>query len=241
MRRVVCEVMSCCCWCCDSGNSTAGGRGTTAAASAIVAGGGSVVVENHNSGSNVSGGGLGIASGLSAMLSLIVVAVAISTGEWLLTEEKLPKTSSNASVEPDSKDFLALLLTPTRSTNPDADGQLADTANIKAEKAEKARVWNTSVLASTIFQTRSIVLIPVTLRWRFHVSNIHLSCKFESALGKCTSSSQLVNFIDAYEAQWFGELATVDYISGIRCRRHLNPRNLCFYMLTYHIVTLSFS
>ena len=49
------------------------------------------------------GGGLGIASGLSAMLSLVVVTVAISTGEWLLTEEKLPKTSSNASVEPDSK------------------------------------------------------------------------------------------------------------------------------------------
>ncbi|XP_047364402.1 uncharacterized protein LOC124954861 isoform X2 [Vespa velutina] len=111
MRRAVCVVMSCCCWCCDSGNSIAGPRGTTgaaaaaAAASAIVTGGRrSVVVENHVHRSNVvSGGGLGIASGLSAMLSLIVVTVAISTGEWLLTEEKLPKTSSNASVEPDSK------------------------------------------------------------------------------------------------------------------------------------------
>ncbi|XP_014606754.1 PREDICTED: uncharacterized protein LOC106788203 isoform X2 [Polistes canadensis] len=109
MRRVVCEVMSCCCWCCDSGNSTAGARGTTAtatatatAAAAAAAAAASVVVENH-SGSNASGGGLGIASGFSAILSLIVVTVAISTGEWLLTEEKLPKTSSNASVEPDSK------------------------------------------------------------------------------------------------------------------------------------------
>ncbi|XP_043492262.1 uncharacterized protein LOC122517771 isoform X2 [Polistes fuscatus] len=112
MRRVVCEVMSCCCWCCDSGNSTAGARGTTATATATAratataaaaaAAAASVVVENH-SGSNASGGGLGIASGLSAILSLVVVTVAISTGEWLLTEEKLPKTSSNASVEPDSK------------------------------------------------------------------------------------------------------------------------------------------
>ncbi|XP_015180119.1 PREDICTED: voltage-dependent calcium channel gamma-5 subunit isoform X2 [Polistes dominula] len=107
MRRVVCEVMSCCCWCCDSGNSTAGPRGTTATAAAATAAAAAaasaVVVENH-SGSNANGGGgLGIASGLSAILSLVVVTVAISTGEWLLTEEKLPKTSSNASVEPDSK------------------------------------------------------------------------------------------------------------------------------------------
>ncbi|KAK2578752.1 hypothetical protein KPH14_012278 [Odynerus spinipes] len=92
--------MSCCCWCYDSENSIAGARG--AASSGIVAGGGNVVVEN-GARNSVSGGSLGIASSLSAMLSLIVVTVAISTGEWLLTEEKLPKTSSNASVEPDSK------------------------------------------------------------------------------------------------------------------------------------------
>ncbi|XP_046411125.1 stargazin related protein STG-1 isoform X1 [Neodiprion pinetum] len=55
-------------------------------------------------GSGGNGGGLGITSGISALLSLIVITVAITTGEWLLTEERLPKsTSSNASVEPDSK------------------------------------------------------------------------------------------------------------------------------------------
>nr|XP_034180816.1 uncharacterized protein LOC117604624 isoform X3 [Osmia lignaria] len=93
-------VMSCCCWCCDS----LGGAGSSSAdAGDVVTGasGGSVVVGSNSN--NAGGGGLGIASGLSAMLSLVVVTVAISTGEWLLTEEKLPKTSSNASAEPDSK------------------------------------------------------------------------------------------------------------------------------------------
>ncbi|XP_003400916.1 voltage-dependent calcium channel gamma-7 subunit isoform X1 [Bombus affinis] len=93
-------VMSCCCWCCDNlgsaGSSSAGAGGVVTGAS-----GGSVVVGTNAN--NAGGSGLGIASGLSAMLSLVVVTVAISTGEWLLTEEKLPKTSSNASVEPDSK------------------------------------------------------------------------------------------------------------------------------------------
>lgn len=93
-------VMSCCCWCCDNlggaGSSSAGAGGVVTGAS-----GGSVVVGTNAN--NAGGGGLGIASGLSAMLSLVVVTVAISTGEWLLTEEKLPKTSSNASAEPDSK------------------------------------------------------------------------------------------------------------------------------------------
>ncbi|XP_043281727.1 voltage-dependent calcium channel gamma-8 subunit [Venturia canescens] len=51
-----------------------------------------------------SGNGLGIASGISALLSLVIVSVAICTGQWLLTEEKLPKSySANASAEPDSK------------------------------------------------------------------------------------------------------------------------------------------
>lgn len=91
-------VMSCCCWCCDN----LGGPGSSSAGGVVTgASGGSVVVGANNGGGG--GGGLGIASGLSAMLSLVVVTVAISTGEWLLTEEKLPKTSSNASVEPDSK------------------------------------------------------------------------------------------------------------------------------------------
>ncbi|XP_061940212.1 uncharacterized protein LOC108003152 isoform X2 [Apis cerana] len=90
-------VMSCCCWCCDN----LGGPGSSSAGGVVTgASGGSIVVGANNGG---GGGGLGIASGLSAMLSLVVVTVAISTGEWLLTEEKLPKTSSNASVEPDSK------------------------------------------------------------------------------------------------------------------------------------------
>ncbi|XP_012145780.1 stargazin related protein STG-1 isoform X1 [Megachile rotundata] len=92
--------MSWCCWCCDNlggaGSSSAGAGGVVTGASA-----GSVVVDGNSN--NAGGGGLGIASGLSAMLSLIVVTVAISTGEWLLTEEKLPKTSSNVSAEPDSK------------------------------------------------------------------------------------------------------------------------------------------
>ncbi|XP_076621166.1 stargazin related protein STG-1 isoform X3 [Colletes latitarsis] len=93
-------VMSCCCWCCDglggASSSSAGTGGVVTGAS-----GGSVVVGTDAN--NAGGGGLGITSGLSAMLSLVVVTVAISTGEWLLTEEKLPKTSSNTSVEPDSK------------------------------------------------------------------------------------------------------------------------------------------
>lgn len=93
-------VMSCCCWCCDelggASSSSAGAGGVVTGAS-----GGSVVVGSDAN--NAGGGGLGIASGLSAMLSLVVVTVAISTGEWLLTEERLPKTSSNTSVEPDSK------------------------------------------------------------------------------------------------------------------------------------------
>ncbi|XP_034935852.1 uncharacterized protein stg1 [Chelonus insularis] len=57
------------------------------------------------SGNNQSGGkGLGIASGISAFLSLVIVSVAIGTGEWLFTEERLPKGFSvNASAEPDSK------------------------------------------------------------------------------------------------------------------------------------------
>lgn len=92
--------MSCCCWCCD-GLSGAGSSSSGAAGVVTGASGGSVVVGSDAN--NESGGGLGIASGLSAMLSLVVVTVAISTGEWLLTEEKLPKTSSNASAEPDSK------------------------------------------------------------------------------------------------------------------------------------------
>ncbi|XP_033323955.2 stargazin related protein STG-1 isoform X2 [Megalopta genalis] len=100
MTRGRLVVMSCCCWCCEglggAGSSSAGAGGVVSGAS-----GGSVVVGSDAS--NAGGGGLGIASGLSAMLSLVVVTVAISTGEWLLTEEKLPKTSSNTSVEPDSK------------------------------------------------------------------------------------------------------------------------------------------
>lgn len=92
--------MSCCCWCCDglggAGSSSAGAGGVVTGAS-----GGSVVVGGDAN--NTGSGGLGIASGLSAMLSLVVVTVAISTGEWLLTEERLPKTSTNTSAEPDSK------------------------------------------------------------------------------------------------------------------------------------------
>lgn len=90
--------MSCCCWCCDN----LGGPGSSSAGGVVTGASGGSVVVGANNGSG-GGGGLGIASGLSAMLSLVVVTVAISTGEWLLTEEKLPKTSSNASVEPDSK------------------------------------------------------------------------------------------------------------------------------------------
>lgn len=56
---------------------------------------------------NSTGGsstGFGITSGISALLSLVVVTGAISTGEWLLTEEKLPRSpSANSSVEPDSR------------------------------------------------------------------------------------------------------------------------------------------
>ncbi|XP_015590869.1 voltage-dependent calcium channel gamma-7 subunit [Cephus cinctus] len=82
--------MSCCCCCIG-----ASGNGTGTSSSA-------------NSGSNGDGasgtGGLGITSGLSALLSLIVVTVAITTGEWLLTEEKLPKAATaNVSIDPDSK------------------------------------------------------------------------------------------------------------------------------------------
>ncbi|XP_074098705.1 stargazin related protein STG-1 [Cotesia typhae] len=59
---------------------------------------------NHSDNSSNSDNSLRIASGISAFLSLIIVSVAIGTGEWLFTEEKLPKAfSSNASVEPDSK------------------------------------------------------------------------------------------------------------------------------------------
>ncbi|XP_063995056.1 uncharacterized protein Stg1 [Diachasmimorpha longicaudata] len=51
-----------------------------------------------------SGNSLAIASGISALLSLVIVSIAIGTGEWLLTEEKLPKAfSANITTEPDSK------------------------------------------------------------------------------------------------------------------------------------------
>ncbi|KAH0546424.1 hypothetical protein KQX54_009564 [Cotesia glomerata] len=61
-------------------------------------------IYNHSDNSSNSDNSLRIASGISAFLSLIIVSVAIGTGEWLFTEEKLPKAfSSNASVEPDSK------------------------------------------------------------------------------------------------------------------------------------------
>ena len=60
---------------------------------------------NPNNGSTGgSSTGFGITSGISALLSVLVVTGAISTGEWLLTEEKLPKSpSANNTAEPDSK------------------------------------------------------------------------------------------------------------------------------------------
>lgn len=59
---------------------------------------------NPNSGTGGGSTGFGITSGISALLSLVVVTGAISTGEWLLTEEKLPRSpSANSSVEPDSR------------------------------------------------------------------------------------------------------------------------------------------
>ncbi|XP_008556042.1 voltage-dependent calcium channel gamma-4 subunit [Microplitis demolitor] len=59
---------------------------------------------NNTDNSSNSDNSLRIASGISAFLSLIIVSVAIGTGEWLFTEEKLPKAfASNASAEPDSK------------------------------------------------------------------------------------------------------------------------------------------
>ncbi|XP_012271484.1 voltage-dependent calcium channel gamma-5 subunit [Orussus abietinus] len=55
-------------------------------------------------GDGTGGGVLGVASGVSAVLSMAVITVAITTGEWLLTEERLPRApSANASTEPDSK------------------------------------------------------------------------------------------------------------------------------------------
>ncbi|XP_011308344.1 uncharacterized protein stg1 [Fopius arisanus] len=54
--------------------------------------------------SRSSGNSLAIASGISAILSLVIVSIAIGTGEWLLTEERLPKDfSANLTAEPDSK------------------------------------------------------------------------------------------------------------------------------------------
>ncbi|KAK0162250.1 hypothetical protein PV327_008602 [Microctonus hyperodae] len=59
---------------------------------------------NRNNNSKTSGNSLSIASCMSAFLSLVIVSIAIGTGEWLFTEEKLPKPfSTNTSVEPDSK------------------------------------------------------------------------------------------------------------------------------------------
>ncbi|XP_066584317.1 uncharacterized protein stg1 [Prorops nasuta] len=115
--------MSCCCWCCDGssdGAGAAGGGGSGCSSSASGTTGSSGIAASGVLSRNTSGGGggdngtgtsagnsgsngLGVASSISAMLSLFVVTVAISTGEWLLTEEKLPKTSSNDSAEPDSK------------------------------------------------------------------------------------------------------------------------------------------
>lgn len=72
------QVMSrCCCYCCCYGSNTS-------CSSSLC--------------------GIGIASGISTLLSLVVVTIAISTDEWLLTEEKLPKPPPlNATAEPDSK------------------------------------------------------------------------------------------------------------------------------------------
>lgn len=50
--------------------------------------GGSAVVDE-------GGGGLSLASAGSAILSLVIIAVAVSTGQWLLTEEKMPKFPAN--------------------------------------------------------------------------------------------------------------------------------------------------
>lgn len=59
---------------------------------------------NKNNNNKISGNSLSIASCMSAFLSLVIVSIAIGTGEWLFTEEKLPKPfSTNTSVEPDSK------------------------------------------------------------------------------------------------------------------------------------------
>jgi hypothetical protein len=58
------------------------------------------------SGDEEGGGSLSITSAVSALLSFVVVAIAVSTGQWLLTEEKLPKLAqhlANASAEPDLK------------------------------------------------------------------------------------------------------------------------------------------
>ncbi|XP_011497770.1 PREDICTED: voltage-dependent calcium channel gamma-3 subunit [Ceratosolen solmsi marchali] len=80
----------CCYWLCPYSD----GRGESGSPSS----GGSVDDEG--------GGSLSITSAISALLSFIVVAIAVSTGQWLLTEEKLPRLVqhlANASTEPDIK------------------------------------------------------------------------------------------------------------------------------------------
>lgn len=94
-------VMSCyyCCSCCYEDEEEIGGTIGTRSYGRHGRGSSYGIGEGQK-----SGNGLGIASGISALLSLVIVSVAICTGQWLLTEEKLSKSYSvNASAEPDSK------------------------------------------------------------------------------------------------------------------------------------------
>ncbi|KAF7992082.1 hypothetical protein HCN44_001407 [Aphidius gifuensis] len=57
-------------------------------------------IRNHQDSSK----GLAFLSGFTALLSFVIVSIAIGTDEWLFTDEKLSKINpANASVEPDSK------------------------------------------------------------------------------------------------------------------------------------------
>ena len=98
--------MSCfhCCGCCYEDEEDQGIGGPVSLGSFGRARGSRGSGSLAESGRGTSGSGLGITSGISALLSLVIVGIAIGTGQWLLTEEKLPQPySTNASVEPDSK------------------------------------------------------------------------------------------------------------------------------------------
>ena len=78
----------CCYWLCCY--SEAGGRGPEVGDSPSDSAG-SVEAAADGADPCCAGGSLSVTSAASALLSLAVVAVAVSTGQWLLTEEKLAR------------------------------------------------------------------------------------------------------------------------------------------------------